>query len=332
MRANGWPMDGQAAVVYNGTLPSQVSLSGTITELLQRVKEHPRREPAILVVGRVAGLREHLRWYDSKPLFGTCVLVTRPREQAAELVDRLAALGADSVEAPMIRIDPPEDPEPLRRAAAEASTFDWIVLTSANAVDALMGAIFEVGLDVRALAGPQLCAVGSATADAMARYGIQVDLVPAEFRAEGLVAAILARGPLAGARVLLPRADIGREVIAERLRQAGAQVTEAVAYRTVLEDPLREGAPDVYRMLLDGRIDVVTFTSASAVRNFAQVYGADQAADLLRRTMVAAIGPVTAEAAAQLGIPITIQPTTYTIAALVDAILAHVGGAGLAKA
>jgi uroporphyrinogen III methyltransferase/synthase len=109
-------------------------------------------------------------------------------------------------------------------------------------------------------------------------------------------------------------------------------VTEAVAYRTVLEDAHREGAPDVYGMLLEGRIDIVTFTSASAVRNFASIYGADQAADLLRRTTVAAIGPVTAEAAAQLGIAITIQPTTYTIPALVEAIVAHVGSGRFARA
>lgn len=331
LSANGWPPDGQAVVVYNGTLPTQVSLSGSISELLEQVREQPRREPAILVVGRVTGLREHLRWYDTKPLFGTTVLVTRPREQAAEFVDLLAALGADSVEAPMIRIEPPDDLAPLRRAAADPSVFDWIVLTSANAVDALMTALFESGNDVRALKGPYLCAVGSATADAMARYGIKVDLVPSEFRAEGLVAAITGRGSLEGARVLLPRADIGREVIAERLRQAGAVVTEAVAYRTVLEDAHRDGAPDVYGMLLEGRIDIVTFTSASAVRNFASIYGADQAADLLRRTTVAAIGPVTAEAAAQLGIAVTIQPATYTIPALVDAIVAHVAAGRFAR-
>jgi uroporphyrinogen III methyltransferase/synthase len=332
LAANGWPIDGQAVVTYNGTLPTQASLSGTLGELLELVREHPRKEPAILVVGRVAGLREHLRWYDTKPLFGMRVLVTRPREQAAELVDRLAAFGADTVEAPMIRIDPPDDLGPLRRAAADPSVFDWIVLTSANAVDALMTALFESGNDVRALKGPYLCAVGSATADAMARYGIKVDLVPGEFRAEGLVAAISGRaGSLDGARVLLPRADIGREVIADRLREAGAVVTEAVAYRTVLEDAHREGAPDVYGMLLEGQIDVVTFTSASAVRNFASIYGADQAADLLRRTTVAAIGPVTAEAAAQLGITTSIQPSTYTIPALVDAIVAHAGAARLAR-
>jgi uroporphyrinogen III methyltransferase/synthase len=126
-----------------------------------------------------------------------------------------------------------------------------------------------------------------------------------------------------GVRVLLPRADIGREIIGEGLREAGAIVTEVVAYRTILEDAQREGDPDIYGMLLDGRIDVVTFTSPSAVRNFAKIHGADQVADLLKNTVVATIGPVTAEAARQLAIPVTIQPATFTVPALVDAIAAH---------
>ena len=133
------------------------------------MRENPRhREPAILVAGRVAGLREHLRWYDSRPLFGRRVLVTRPREQAAELVDLLTALGADSVEAPMIRMAPPEDPDPLLRAAAKPEAFDWIVFTSANAVEAFMTALLDGERDVRALKGPRLCTSGTATADKLA--------------------------------------------------------------------------------------------------------------------------------------------------------------------
>jgi uroporphyrinogen III methyltransferase/synthase len=164
---------------------------------------------------------------------------------------------------------------------------------------------------------------GTATADRLAAYGIKADLIPREFRADAVVAALLATEPMSGVRVLLPRADIGREVIADQLREAGANVTEVIAYRTVLEDSQREGDPDVYGMLLEGRIDVVTFTSPSAVRNFAKIHGADQVADLLKNTVVATIGPVTADATRQLGIPVTVQPTTYTVPALVDAIAAY---------
>jgi uroporphyrinogen III methyltransferase/synthase len=293
-------------------------------ELLEIVREHPRRrQAAILVAGRVVGLREHLRWYDSRPLFGKRVLVTRPREQAAELVDMLTALGAESIEAPMIRMAPPEDPDPLLRAASNPDAFDWIIFTSANAVDAFMTALLDGERDVRALKGPRICTSGTATADKLATYAIKADLIPREFRADAVVASLLALGSMTGVRVLLPRADIGREVIAEQLREAGAEVTEVIAYRTILEDAQREGDPDIYGMLLDGRIDVATFTSPSAIRNFAKIYGADQVADLLKNTVVATIGPVTADAARQLGIPVTIQPKTYTVPALVDAIAAH---------
>jgi uroporphyrinogen III methyltransferase / synthase len=324
LRANGWPGDDTAVITYNGTLPNQVSVAGTIAELIEIVRDQPRRDPAILVIGRVAGLREHVRWFDTRPLFGRRVLVTRPRDQAPELVDRLTALGAESIEAPMIRIAPPEDPAPLRRAAAEPDVFDWIVFTSANAVDAFMHALLDGPRDLRALKGPRLCAVGSGTAERLVTHGIKVDLLPDEFRAEAIVAAMARHGALDGARVLLPRSDIGREVIADELREAGAVITTVVAYRTVLEDTQRDEDPDVYRMLLEGHIDVVTFTSASAVRNFVKIYGTDQARDLLKHTTVAVIGPVTAEAATQLGITVTVQPSSYTVPALVDAIVAHI--------
>jgi uroporphyrinogen-III synthase len=147
--------------------------------------------------------------------------------------------------------------------------------------------------------------------------------VPDEFRAESIPPAMQRRGPVIGARILLPRADIGRDVIADRLRSAGAIVSEVIAYRTVLDESPRDDETDVYRMLLEDRIDVVTFTSASAVKNFARIFGEDQTADLLRHTAVAAIGPQTTQAAAELGVGVTIQPSSYTIPALTEAIAAH---------
>ena len=323
LQTHGWPADTPTAIVYGGTLPSQQTVTGTLEEVTAAVDQHHRRESAVLVVGRAVSIRNGLRWFDARPLFGKRILVTRPRDQAAELVDRLRALGADPIESPMIAILPPDDPDPLLRAAAEAGTFDAIVFTSVNAVEAFMTALLDGSRDLRALKGPLLCAVGAATADRLRRYGLNVDLVPAEFRAEALVAALLGERSVAGLRVLMPRADIGRELIATQLRDAGALVTEVIAYRTVLEEAPRGNEPDVFAMLLNGQIDVVTFTSASAVRNFLAVYGTDQAVDLLNTTLVATIGPVTAEAATQLGIRVGIQPATYTIPALVEAIAAH---------
>ena len=321
--AHGRPAEESAALIYNGTLPTQETTLGALEELARTSQQSRDRRPAILIVGQVVALREHLRWFDTRPLFGKRILVTRPKDQAPELVDLLEALGADTIEAPMVRILPPDDYGPLDDACTSAARFDWIVFTSANAVDAFMARLQASPLDVRALHGPKLCAVGPATAERLARHGLKVDLVPTEYRGEGVSQAIAQQGPLLGVRVLLPRADIGREVVASELRKQGADVTEVVAYRTVATEPDREGEPDIYRLLLDNRIDVVTFASASAVRTFVNILGAEPAADLLRTTVVATVGPVTAAAAAKCGIETTIVPTHYTIPALVSAIVEY---------
>jgi uroporphyrinogen III methyltransferase/synthase len=321
--ANGRSPDDAAALVYEGTQPTQETIAGTLGELARKAAESPDRRPAILIVGRVVALREHLRWFDARPLFGKRILVTRPRDQAAELVERLESMGAQAIEAPMIRIAPPEDYGPLDEACERAQSFDWIIFSSANAVDAFLGRLLATAHDVRALHGVKLGVVGPAAAERLAHAGLKADLTPSEYRAEGLLEAIGERGGVDGLKVLLPRADIGREVLAEDFRRQGAEVTEVVAYRTVVAEPERDGEPDIYRMLLDTRIDVVTFTSASAVRNFVQILGAEQAADLLRTTIVASIGPVTAEAASQCSIATTVMPAVYTVPALVDAIVSY---------
>jgi uroporphyrinogen III methyltransferase/synthase len=321
--SHGRPADDSAAIIYNGTLATQETTLGSLGEIAARMRQSVDRRPAILIVGRVTALREHLRWFDARPLFGKRILVTRPREQAAELADLLEGLGAQAIEAPLIRIMPPEDYTALDEACASIDRFDWVVFTSGNAVDAFMQRLLRSARDLRALGGVRLCAVGPATTERLARHGLKVDLMPEEYRAETLAQALAASGDVRDLKIFLPRADIGREVVAQELRKHGAEVTEAVAYRTVIADAEREGEPDIYRMLLERRIDVVTFTSASAVRSFVKMMGAEPAADLLRTTVVASIGPVTAEAAAQCNIKTTVMPTQYTIPALVDAIVEH---------
>ena len=310
-------------MIYDGTLPTQETRLGSIDELLRLTRESTDRRPAILVVGRVAALREHLRWFDQRPLFGKRILVTRPREQAGELVEWLEADGRRSDRGADDSDSPARRPCAARRSLRARRHVRLDHFSSARAVDVFIERLLGTPLDLRALAGTRLCAVGQATADRLRRYGLKVDLMPAEYRAEAVVGAMSATVDIRGLKVLLPRANIGREVIADELRKQGADVTDVVVYRTVITDPEREEEPDVYRMLLDRRIDVVTFTSASAVRHFVKVLGAEPAADLLRTTIVASIGPVTAEAAAQCRIETTIQPPQYTIPALVDAIAEH---------
>src|SRR5262245_24383570 len=209
LMANDWPPDTHAVIVYDGTLTRQQTIAGTMGELVAHVHDHPRRDPAIVVVGRVVAFRNHLRWFDARPLFGKRVLVTRPRDQAAEMVDRLTIMGAEAIEAPMIRIAPPEDLSALRRAVDNVEDFDWIVFSSSNAVEAFMSALLDGTRDVRSLKGPRLCCVGTGTAERLARYGVKADLIPDEFRGEVIVFAMAGTGTLDGSRVLVPRADIG---------------------------------------------------------------------------------------------------------------------------
>ncbi len=322
LRHHGRAESDTAAIVTSGTLPTQQTISGTLDELGARLAHEPLQDAAILIVGRVAALREYLRWFDARPLFGKRIVVTRAREQAGDLVDRLEELGALPIEAAAVRIETVADTTTLDAAAAAAGSYDWIVFTSQNAVEHFMRRVLAGPGDVRSLKGPRLCAVGPATAERLARYGLKVDAVPVEHRAEHAADAMRAASNLGGSRVLFPRSEIAREVLADDLRKAGAHVTEVVAYRTVAELS-RETDPDIYKMLLERQVDAVTFTSASSVRNFVRNLGEEQAADLLSATVVASIGPVTAEAAQQLGIRSAIVPKEYTVPGLVQAIVEY---------
>jgi uroporphyrinogen III methyltransferase/synthase len=321
--SHGRPGEDSVAVIYDGTLPTQETIVGTLEEIARAISRSEERRPAILVVGRVVALREHLRWFDERPLFGKRILVTRPKEQALDLVERLEARGAQAIEAPMIRIAPPDDTAPLEDVCTRAGEFDWIIFASANAVDAFVDRLLDGPRDLRALKNAKLCVVGATTAERLSKRGLKADLIPTEYRADAVVRALADTTEVKGLKILLPHADIGREVIADELRKQGAEVTEVIAYRTVVAEAEREGEPDIYRMLLERRIDAVTFTSASAVRNFVRVLGAEPAADLLRTTVIASIGPVTAEAASQSGVQTTVMPSSYTVPALVDALVEY---------
>ncbi len=188
--------DEAAALIYDGTTPAQQTVVATLATIAERARD---KEAAMLIVGRVAGLREHLRWFDERPLFGRRIVVTRSREQAPELVEMLEDRGADAIQAPTIRIAPPEDPEALDRACAMAGSYDWLVFTSANAVDAFMRRLLALG-DIRDLKGVRICAIGPSTAERISRHGIRIDLMPEESRAEAVIDAFKLAGDLTDQR------------------------------------------------------------------------------------------------------------------------------------
>lgn len=251
-----------------------------------------------------------------RPLGGRTVVVTRAAAQAQRFTELLAAAGARVVEAPAIVIVPPPSWEPLDTALAALDTFTWVVFTSTNGVLMVDRRLAALGLGWPALAGRRVAAIGPATADALREHGVRVDVVPAEYRAEGLVSRL--RGVLTGSdRVLLPRAAQTRDVLVTELRALGVQVTEVAAYATRKADG---HAARLAEALAAGAIDAVTFTSSSTARNFAEAFSEDERRAWRGRFAVASIGPITAATAAEYGLPTDIMPAEYTIPALARAI------------
>ena len=260
---------------------------------------------------------------ESGPLADRTVVVTRPRAQAPSLSRPLERHGARVVEFPTITIDPPEDPTALHEAVASLATFDWLVCTSVNGVEATVRALEALGRDpAAALSQVSIAAIGPATARAIRDAGGEVTVVPEEeYRAEALVAALLDEaGDLSGVRVLLARAAEARPVLPERLREAGGVVREVPAYRTTVANP---DADRMRRLLEEGRIDWLTFTASSTVRNFVRLV--DAAPDSAR---VACIGPITAETAREMGFSVDVTAEEYTIPGLVRALVGAAGGEG----
>jgi uroporphyrinogen-III synthase len=258
-------------------------------------------------------------WLARRPLHGRRVLVTRPKAQAGRLSGLLEAYGAEAITLPAIRIVPPQDWGPLDEAVRSLGTFRWVVFTSVNGVAAFRERLLGAGLDARSLAGRLVAAIGPETAEALRRGGIEPDLVPAEYRAEGLLDALRPRVGR-GDAVLLVRAAEARDVLPRELEAQGVRVTVAPAYRTVLA---REGSGEIVALLESRRIDVVTFTSSSTVRGFLALLAPADPRRLLEGVVVAAIGPITAETAAEHGLQVNVMPHEYTVPALADAIADH---------
>lgn len=317
---NGRDPKTPVAVVRWASRPNQKSVVGTLDNIAEIVREKGIKPPALTIVGDVVNLRDTINWYEVRPLFGKRIIVTRTREQASELVSLLEENGANCLEFPTISICPPDSWDALDEALQQLGRFQWLVFTSINAIHAFFGRLYEKGMDTRALASCKIAAVGKVTDDCLRTYGLISDLLPEDFTGEGLAEAFERQG-VAGNEILIPRALKAREVLPERLERAGARVTIVPVY----QNKRPEGIHEKLRAKLENKdADIVTFTSSSTVTNFIHMLGVkDQ--DELQRIMggikIAAIGPVTAKTVEANGLKVDIQPETYTIPDLVDAIV-----------
>jgi len=325
--AGGRPSTTPVAVISWGTCPRQRVVTGTLADVAERVRSAGIQPPAITIIGEVTALRDRLAWFEKLPLLGKRIVVTRAREQASTLARELSRLGAEVIEFPTIRIEPlrGERLRELDRVIGEIARYRWVIFTSVNTVHTFFDRLTALGMDARSLASCRICAIGPATAEALREKCLTADLVPEKFVAEAIVDALAAAGSIAGARILLPRAQVARDILPDSLRKLGAEVDVVPVYETV---PKTDHPQDVLDLVTRGEFDVVTFTSSSTVRNFAEIIGVERAREIGSRVRCASIGPITGQTARELGIPIAIEAAEYTIDGLVQAMVEKLGGTG----
>jgi uroporphyrinogen III methyltransferase / synthase len=300
-----------AMAVRWGTRPDQEVLIGTLESLPGLIHAHALKPPATIIVGEVVRLHSKLNWYEKLPLFGQRIVVTRAREQAGVLTALLHSLGAEVIELSTIDIRPADDYTPLDNAIANLRDYGWLIFTSANGVRFFFERLDRSRLDLRAIQG-RICAIGPATREALERFHLKVDCMAEEYVAEGLLKA-LAAYELAGARVLIARAAVARDLLPTELAARGARVDVVEAYRTATPPDLSERAASVFAR----KPDLITFTSSSTVQNLVDAAGAEA----LQSVKCASIGPVTSATLRQNGIPVAVEASTYTIPGLVQALL-----------
>ncbi len=324
---HGLPAHTSVAVTAEGTEATQCTLDTTLAGLADGDHSGAGEVsgPLVVTVGSAAGQRGKLSWWESRPLYRWRVLVPRTKEQAGAMSERLRAHGAVPSEVPTISVEPPRSPAQMERSVKGLvdGRYQWVVFTSTNAVRAVWEKFREFGLDARAFSGVKIACVGEATAQKVRSFGIIPELVPegpdaqAAQSSEGLLAVFPPHDDVLDPvdRVLLPRADIATETLAEGLRERGWEIDDVTAYRTVRAAP---PPAETREMIKTGGFDAVCFTSSSTVRNLVGIAGKPHA-----RTIVACIGPATAETAVEFGLRVDVQPDIATVPALVDALAEH---------
>ena len=316
---NGRATTTPVALVQWGTWTGQITITGTLENIVSRGRDAGLEPPVVAVIGDVVDIRRETSWFDGGPLFGKKVLITRSRTQASTLRSSLEELGAQAIELPTIEIAPLEDYSELDKAVSSLARFHWMFFASANAVDAVFARLKNQQLDARALGSVKIGAIGPATAAALARCGLTADFVPSRSVSEAVVAELSGRD-WSDVPVLLLGADIGRDTLAQGLAGLGADVERVAAYRTI--EP--KGASKQARAALERGVDAATFTSSSTVRNLINMLAGERGT--LDSSTIACIGPATAATARELGLRVDMVAETHNVQGLVDALVAHFSG------
>jgi uroporphyrinogen III methyltransferase/synthase len=305
------------ALIQWGTEPYQRTVIGSLDDILGKGQKASLAPPVVAVFGQVVKLRERIHWFDDKPLFGKRVLVPRTRDQASVLSQLLMDNGAEPLEIPTIQIKPMEGNSRLDSSLTSMSYYDWVVFSSTNGVREVFKRLAYLQLDSRAFGGTRVCAIGSATDDALRERGILADFRPRESMSESIVTELTEKGINANA-ILLLRAEAGRDVLSKGLFEAGALVDDVAVYRTVMPERSNEM---LQNLVAEDRIDVVAFTSSSTVTNLLTLLDGD--ATSLSGITIACIGPITAQTARNAGLTVNVVATESTVQRLVDALVEY---------
>lgn len=309
-----WPAETPVALIRWGTWPQQQTLTGTLGDIIEQMQRVRFQAPATIVIGEVAGLRRRLHWFEKRPLYGRRIVITRSREQASGLAHLLEEAGAEVLQCPTIHLIPPQSYTPLHRALRRLHEYDWLIFSSANAVDVFADQWRRLRLPDVIWDRVQTCVIGPKTAQAVAAQGWPVSRVAKQYQAEAMLPEL---GALQGKRILLPRATVARDLLPAALRRRGATVDIVPVYRTV---PDGRGLSAVKRRLLTGAVDCVTFTASSTVTNLLHRFSLAQRRRIFTRTKAASIGPVTSATLRAHGVRPAIEAKHATIESLAAAI------------
>lgn len=315
--SQGKASDMPTALIQWGTYAYQKTVIGTLSSIVEVAAAAEIKPPVVMVVGEVVSLRDQLNWFERRPLFGKRILVTRAKAQASEFMTQLSAFGAETLSFPTLEIVPPPDLAPLDRAIAAIESYDVLIFTSVNGVSFFRQRLRALRKDLRLLKGIFICAIGPRTAEAIENWDLRVDLIPEEFKAEGLLELLLKRG-VKGKRFLMPRALEAREILPDSLRDLGGEVDVVPAYQALRPS---YAASDLEKLFGPPKIDLLTFASASTLRHFVSIVGKECLKKQLKDSKIACIGPVTADAAKALGLEVSVLPKDYTFPALTAAIV-----------
>jgi uroporphyrinogen III methyltransferase/synthase len=316
LKKNGKKPDTPAAIITWGTYPGQKTVTGTLNDIIGKSEQNQISPPGILIIGEVVKYRQQIKWFENRPLYGKKILVTRPADSSKGFIDKLNELGAQTVEFPTIEICPPSSWKTFDKSLKKLGNTDWIIFTSANGVKYFFERFFEKKLNVKSLFNINFAVIGEKTNESLNKFGLSADLIPKEYRAEGLIEEFKSID-LIGKNVLIPRAKEARDILPKKLKRLGANVEVVGVYENKKPDKLN--SRKLKSEIRDSDLDIITFTSPSTVINFYSVFRADEKS--FKDCIIASIGPITNKALNEHGKKADITPKKYTTDSLIEEIL-----------